>query len=128
MKNFYEATATRSELTIDVRLILIPIGKDIPCQVKINDEVVFDEPLSSMKTIAGEVTLIDPISFAVKIQRQHPQAVKLVLAVDNKEIIPKYQHLAQPNTDYLDSNEVWTLNIPNFYSWYHTITGQGWIA
>jgi len=128
MKNFYEATATRSELTIGVRLILIPIGEDIPCEVKINDEVVFNETLSSIKTIAGEVTLIDPISFAVRIQRQHPQAVKLVLAIDDKEIIPKYQHLAQPATDYLDSNDVWTLDIPSFYPWYHTITGQGWIA
>ena len=47
--------------------------------------------------------------------------------INDYEIIPKYQHHANPPVDYIDTNDEWTLTIPNFYQWYHVITGQGWI-
>lgn len=38
--------------------------------------------------------------------------------VDGIEILPRYQHLAQDN--------VLIINEP-FYTWYHRISGQGWL-
>lgn len=127
MKNFYEATVTRPKLFLDLNLTLKPIGIDIPCKVLINKETVCDEIVSDIKTISTQVSLLDPIDISIQIERQHPQAIQVVLVIDDYEIIPKYQHHANPPVDYIDTNDEWTLTIPNFYQWYHIITGQGWI-
>lgn len=42
----------------------------------------------------------------------------LPTTINNYEILPKYQHLAQDGQ----------LTIPApFYSWYHKVAGQGWL-
>jgi len=35
--------------------------------------------------------------------------------------------LAVPATDYIDFDDEWTIDIPNFYPWFHKVSGQGWI-
>ena len=125
MKNFSEALATKPNLKLTINLILTPVGKDIPCEVSVNNETVFDQSISSIQTITGDVDLLDPIDIRVKIQREHPQAIQVILVVDGWEVIPKYQHHANPPTNYINTNEEWSLSIPEFYSWYHKITGQG---
>jgi len=127
MKNFYDSTIIKPNLELTVNLIMLPIGNNIPCQVKINNEIVFDDILNETKTITGTLPLNDPISIAVKINREHPQAVQLVLAIDEQEVLPRYQHLAVPATDYIDFDDEWTIDIPNFYPWFHKVSGQGWI-
>jgi hypothetical protein len=73
--------------------------------------------------------LTEPITIQLTVNRQHPQAVDIKgIFIDDYEVLPKYQHLATPSTNYIDFNGVWGLEIPNFYPWYHEITGQGWIA
>jgi len=127
MKNFYEATVTRPKLVLDVNLILKPIGVNVPCLVLINKEIVCNEIVSNIKTIAVQVGLLDPIDISILIKRQHPQAIEVMLVIDGYEIIPKYLNHATPQTSYIDTNNEWTLTIPNFYQWHHIITGQGWI-
>ena len=125
MKNFYEATVTRPKLKLNFNLILNPVGEDFPCTVSINKQIAFAETISSVQTITGEIALLDPLDIQIKIKREHPQAIDVTLVVDGYEVIPKYQHHAVPPTNYIDFNEEWTISIPNFYQWYHTITGQG---
>jgi hypothetical protein len=127
MKNFYEATVTKPTLKLDINLVLNPVGGNIPCQITINNEIVFDETFSEVRTILGQVNLMDPVNISIQIERQHPQALEVSLLIDNYEIIPKYLHCAVPPTHYIDFNEEWTISIPNFYQWHHIITGQGWI-
>lgn len=48
------------------------------------------------------------------------------LAIDEKEILPKYLHLANPQTHWIENCIKWEYKIPkHFYSWYQEITGQG---
>jgi len=125
MKNFSEALATKPNLKLTINLVLTPIGENIPCRVSINNETVFDQNISSVQTITGDIDLLDPIDIRIKIQREHPQAIQVMLVVDGWEVLPKYQHHANPPTDYIDTDKEWQLSIPEFYSWYHKITGQG---
>lgn len=128
MKNFYEVTATRSALTVELELVLKPIGT-VPTRVQINDlvleSIISDQPF----VIKEKIKLTDNILISVFIQnRQHPMALQVEAKIDGFEVLPKYQHLASPPTDYLNTTESWTFSISNFYPWYHEITGQGWIA
>ena len=125
MKNFSEALATKPNLKLTINLVLTPIGENIPCRVSINNETVFDQNISSVQTITGDIDLLDPIDIRIKIQREHPQAIQVMLVVDGWEVIPKYLHCATPPTNYIDTNKEWRLSIPEFYSWHHKITGQG---
>lgn len=125
MKNFSEALAIKPNLKLTINLVLTPVGENIPCWVSVNNETVFDQNISSVQTITGDIDLLDPIDIRIKIQREHPQAIQLMLVVDGWEVLPKYQHHATPSTDYIDTDEEWSLSIPEFYAWFHKITGQG---
>ena len=127
MKNFYEATVTKPTLKLAVSLTLEPIG-ELPCLVKINDTIVFENTLSDTIVIDHKLELEDPVDISVQIYRHHPDAVVASLAIDGIEILPRYLHLANPPTNYLDRSGIWTFKIPSFYPWLHDITGQGWIA
>jgi hypothetical protein len=127
MKNFYEATVTKSTLNCRVKLTLTPVGS-LPCKVISNDKTIYEDTISSIQTLEWQVSLTDSINVQIQVYRHHPDAVAVALTVDDIEVLPKYQHLATPATCYIDSNTVWQFNIPNFYPWYHQITGQGWIA
>jgi hypothetical protein len=126
MKNFYEATVIRSTLTLPIKLTLDPIGM-LPCLVKINNTVVYEDTINKQQVITHLITLNSPIDISIQIYRHHPDAIKISLAIDDHDILPLYQRLADPPTCYLDNNNIWTFKISNFYSWYHEITGQGWI-
>jgi hypothetical protein len=52
-----------------------------------------------------------------------------LFAVNDFEILPRYKHLASIPTNYIDKLGRWHLEIPSpFYTWYHEVSGQGWIA
>ena len=127
MKNFSELTTTKPNLTVNAKLTVTPVGK-LPCLVKLGTKTLYEDTIKEPQTFDLALPLTDPIVLSVQVYRHHPDAVILSLAIDGYEIVPKYQHLATPPTDYIDFNRIWSLNIPNFYPWYHNITGQGWIA
>ena len=126
MKNFLEATAIKPRLKLDLVITLDPVESCV-CVLLVNDEVIHDGLLSSPKVITHRVLNDTPIKIKVIVTRQHPEAVKLSVSIDNLPIIPLYRHTAVPPTDYIDFNGEWTLTIPKFYPWYHQVTGQGWI-
>lgn len=40
-----------------------------------------------------------------------------------------FAHLATTPTNYIDNVGTWSLHIPSsFYTWYHNVSGSGWIA
>lgn len=128
MKNFSEATVIKPTLELKMVLDLKAIGI-CPCQIKINDQLEFHGGLIGNNTFIRHLALNDPIKVQITVDRQHPQAIEIVgLKIDNHEIMPLYLNQSTPPTNYLDFTGTWTLTIPNFYPWYHEITGQGWIA
>lgn len=127
MKNFYEATVIKDTLQLDVKLLLTPV-EQCYCQLTINDNIILDDVLTKPKQLEFRVPLLSKLEFNIKIVREHPQAIILSLDIDGNEIIPLYLNSAVPPTNYLNFNGDWSLSIPNFYVWYHDITGQGWIA
>lgn len=127
MKNFLELTAIKPTLTIKVKFIVTPIGQ-VPCLIKLGNTTLFENTIKEIQTFELDLPLTDSIDLSVQICRDHPDAVILSLTIDDYEILPKHQHLALPPVNYIDFNGIWTFKIPNFYPWYHSITGQGWIA
>ena len=125
MKNFYEATVIKHTLTSEIEVTLTPV-EQCQCMLLINNQVLVNEILESPKTIQYSVQLGSPITIQADIKRQHPQAIEIEVSIDGYPIIPLYQHLAVPSTDYIDFNGAWKLEIPHFYSWYHEVSGQGW--
>lgn len=126
MKNFYEATVTKPTLELSLSLTLEPIGQ-LPCLVQINKKTIFENTISVKTEINYQLPLEEPIDMSITIDRQHPDAIIVFLNIDNNEILPKYLHLADPPTNYLDRSGIWSFKIPSFYPWLHHITGQGWI-
>jgi hypothetical protein len=129
MKNFSEATVIKSDLMLDVNLVLSPMGGATYCQIELNQKVLFVGLVSEKIILNAKVPLCDPLHFKFFVERTHPQAIHIdLLTVDSREVLPLYRQHASPPTSYLDFTGHWELSIPNFYTWYHEITGQGWIA
>lgn len=126
MKNFYESITIKDNLTIPVKLVISPIGK-LPVKVTINNKVLFEDTLTKTETISYNLGIRDVLNVDIQIYRNHPDAVMIKLTVDDKEIIPLYQHLASPPTSYFDKSGTWQLRLPSFYAWYHNESGEGWI-
>ena len=127
MKNFLEATTTKPTLTVKVKFTVTPVGK-VPCLVKLGTKILYEDTIKEQQTFELDLPLLDPIDLTVQIYRHHPDAVVLALTVDGYDVLPKYRHLANPPTDYVDFNNSWSFKIPNFYPLYHEITGEGWVA
>lgn len=128
MKNFYEATVIKEDLKLRMVLELKAIGI-CPCKLFINDQMEFYGGLVGHSVFIYELDLTAPIRIKIDVDRQHPQAIEITnLSIDGYQILPKYQHASVPPTNYLDFSGVWLLEIPNFYPWYHELTGQGWIV
>jgi len=105
MKNFYEATVIRPTLTLALRLVL-----NTEAQIIVNGA-------SLQATEIQELLALDQPIVLMILGQEHIQVTKLT--IDGYDI---------PNYHWKQSQGVWTFEIPSFYSWYHEITGQGWIA
>lgn len=127
MKNFYEATVIKPTLELDVQITLRPVGS-VPCTVTVNGNVVYKDTLTKNIVVPVAVPLTDPVDITVQIQRTHPDAVDITVDIDDYEILPLYQEALSIKSCYLDHDNVWGISIPNFYTWLHSASGQGWIA
>lgn len=127
MKNFYDSTVIKPTLKLDVVITLTPVGQ-CPCIVLVNNTPIFDKLLTDTTILQYSHPLTDPLNISIIVTRQHPEAVSVNITIDEYSIIPLYRIHARPPVSYLDTNGIWSLTIPNFYQWYHEITGQGWIV
>jgi hypothetical protein len=112
-----------------MKLVLTPIGQGVECMVTFNHEdCLFSGLVTDPVEIIEQVSLNTLIDLRIKVWREHPQAVKVNLTIDNHNVIPKYQQYANPATDYIDFEHGWSIQIDNAYQWLHEKSGQGWIA
>ena len=126
MKNFYEATVIKPNLKLVVALRIKPVG-NIKARLQINDAKWITE-ITKEEVFEHQVGVTDPIDIQIQITRQHPEAFELALEIDGHTVLPVYQERAGVSTCYINTNDIWQLYIPNFYTWLHETTGQGWIS
>lgn len=115
MKNFLDITAIDLTELIEVKVDLIE-HHDPEYRFLVNSRPV---------TRFMKFGLLEDLNFSCKISKGVVEIKQIT--VNGYEIMPIYQHLSCPPTNWITQN--WNLNIPGpFYPWYHQITGQGWIA
>jgi len=139
MKNYSEITDTNQSL--DIQIQLKPVG--LPnIWVKVNQDYIGYSQLSEPIILDYRIGLLNPFSITVELHNKdydidNTTAVIIErLSVDNIDIIPKYDYLAEyindhdnkNPTSYLGFNGKWTLTIDRpFYHWLHEHSGQGWL-
>jgi hypothetical protein len=132
-------------LDIDTRLHLHvelePVGTpDIT--VSVND-IVNDYPgLSNNIILDYHIDLLDLFAVDIELRNKHyttkyeTAVIIKRLSIDNIELVPKYDYLAEyindhnhnNPTSYLGYNGKWRLTFDRpFYQWLHQATGQGWL-
>jgi hypothetical protein len=115
MKNFLDITAIDINNQIEVEIELI--GHHSPDYTF----TVNDLPVQP-KMYFG---LLDNLNFCCNINNGAVEVAKII--INGYEVLPVYQHLADPATNWITQNWTFTISGP-FYPWYHEITGQGWTA
>jgi hypothetical protein len=115
MKNFSEVTAidTANQLMVSIELIEHdnPVYSFTVNGIPVTDTITLD--------------LLSPIHFKCTVQSGAVDIAKI--RINGYEVMPLYQHVANPTTSWVTG--AWELQIQQpFYTWYHTITGQGWTA
>jgi len=124
---------------LNVKLELEPIGTpDVSVTIA---DYRQDYLLSNNEIIDYTVDLLQPFSVIIELRNKQysldcETAVIFRLSVDNIDIIPKYDYLADyindhdnhDPTSYLGFNGKWTLTVDRaFYHWLHLHSGQGWL-
>jgi hypothetical protein len=130
---------------IDTRLNLVielePVGTPA-ARVIVNDKE-YDYPrLSNSIIINDYLLLMDNINIDIILSDKHytteyeTAVIIRRLSIDNIELTPKYDYLAEYHNDhnfnnptnYLGFNGKWTLTFDRpFYHWLHHHSGQGWL-
>lgn len=126
---------------IPISICLEPVGQ--PCvDLIINNNIVDYRSLNNSVTYTEFVDLLAPISISIilsnKIYTQEYETAVIIkqLSVDNIDLIPDYDYLADYQNDhnntnptsYLGFNGKWTLTIDRpFYQWLHQVQSQGWL-
>lgn len=123
IKTFYEVLDINTADQLQVRLVIIPHG-DVHYCMRLNGHLISD--LDSTYTL----DLFSPVSLNCRVINANGGAVEIyLLEINGIEVLPKYQHLAQPQTAWFDQTGTWEFTIhEHFYPWFHTISGQGWVA
>ena len=124
MKNFLEAMDIKDSLTTEIKLLLTPRGS-VPCRCWINGEIMVGDTIGAPVFVKKHIKLKDPLEVRIKIEREHPEAVKVDLYIDDQEVMQKYNHHAQPPTRYIDTNDMWTFECDNVLDWLHEAQGHG---
>jgi hypothetical protein len=139
MKTYSDLQAIDTRLHLHIELE--PVGTpDIT--VSVND-VVDDYPvLSNIIILDYHIDLLDLFVINIELRNKHytteSETAVIIkrLSIDNIELIPKYDYLAEyvndhsnnNPTSYLGFNGKWTLTFDRpFYHWLHQHSGQGWL-
>ena len=124
---------------LNVKLELEPVGTpDVSVTIA---DYRQDYLLSNNRIIDYTVDLLQPFSIIIELQNKQysldrETAVIIRLSVDDINIVPKYDYLADyindhdnhDPTSYLGFNGKWTLTIDRaYYHWLHLHSGQGWL-
>ena len=139
MKNYSDLQGidTRLELSIKLRPINQP-----NIWVKVNHDLIGYTGLSDSIQLDYQIGLFDNINIVIELYNKDYNNINETaviidnITVDNIDIIPKYDYLADYTNDhdnnnptsYLGFNGKWTLTFDRpFYHWLHEHSGQGWL-
>lgn len=126
---------------IPVSICIEPVGQPL-VDIIVNDTVVNYHPLNHLTTHTEFIDLLNPLTVSIVLSdkiysQQHETAVIIKrLTVDNIDLTPSYDYLADYQNDhdnnnptnYLGFNGKWTLTIDSpFYHWLHQVQAQGWL-
>jgi len=115
MKNFLDITDIDTANQIEVKIHLVE-HHNPKYHFTVNNQ-----PVKSTMYF----DLLEGLNFSCKISNGAVEVAKIT--INGHEVLPKYQHLANPATAWITSDWQFIVVGP-FYPWYHQITGQGWIA
>ena len=128
---------TRLKLSIKLRPINRP---DI--WVRVNRDLIGYTALSDSIQLDYQIGLLDNINIVIELYNKDYNNIDETaiiidnIMIDNIDIVPKYDYLAdyvndhdfKNPTNYLGFNGKWTLTIDRpFYHWLHEHSGQGWL-
>lgn len=142
MKNFLNLLGTN--IQIPIHLTVKPLLENgVPrCNIKINNQKVFEGRLDDVKFLEHNVGLLDSISISIKlygkIYNSEKETAILVqsLKIDHKELTSLTTSPISYSKDqdndyvgfYLGFNGLWQYNLNKpFYQWYHIASDQGWL-
>ena len=98
----------------------------IDCDVMLNGQIITNDEYHT------ELDLFDDIILECYVRSftEGSSGLEIIkFTVNSLTVLPLYQHLSSDGSCYLDHLGPWRMHIPSpFYTWYHAITGQGWIA
>lgn len=139
MNNYYDLPGIDTLMAITVELEPIGIPTVSLC---INRDTTEYAELNSSIIVTNFISLLDPLSVSIvlsnktyTLEKETAIVIKR-LQIDNINIIPQYDYLANyindhnnnNPTSYLGFNGKWTLTIDRpFYQWLHQVQGQGWL-
>lgn len=104
-----------------VRLVVVPHG-NIHYRMRLNGHLITD--LDSTYTF----DLFALINLKCRVIDANNGAVEIkLLSVNDTVVLPKYQHLASPQTAWITQDWEFKTDRP-FSPWFHEISGQGWVA
>lgn len=123
MQNFFEALVIKPELAVSVT-------------VKFHGYIMGHVEFNGQRCVEGvnhfQIGLLDTISLVSNITKyvEGSSAIEITdFTVNGYNVIPLYQHHSSSGNAYHDWVGIWQMEISDpFYVWYHTVSGQGWIA
>lgn len=122
-QNFSDIMAINPAKQLKVHLILATHGT-LDYTVNLNDQ-----PITELESVTC-LNLFDNIDLKIVVNENKNNAAVEIRSfkINEKEVLPLYQHLASENTCWIRQGE-WNYYITSpFYTWYHNASGQGWIA
>lgn len=139
MKNYSDLLAIDTRLTLSIKLR--PINRP-NIWVKVNRDLIGYTELSDSIQLDYQIGLLDNINIIIELYNKDYNNINETaviidnISVDNIDIIPRYDYLAdyindhnfKDPTNYLGFNGKWALTIDRpFYHWLHQHSGQGWL-
>jgi hypothetical protein len=139
MKNYSDLQDINTLIPVSIQIE--PVGQP-RVDVVVNNTVIDYQLLTRTVTYTEFVDLLNPITVSIiltdKVYTQEHETAVIIkrLSVDNIDLTPNYDYLADYQNDhnnnnptnYLGFNGKWTLTIDRpFYQWLHHVQGQGWL-
>jgi hypothetical protein len=139
MKNYSDLQDIDTRLKLSIKLR--PINRP-NIWVRVNRDLIGYTALLDSIQLDYQIGLLDNINIVIELYNKDYNNIDETaiiidnIMIDNIDIVPKYDYLAdyvndhdfKNPTNYLGFNGKWTLTIDRpFYHWLHEHSGQGWL-
>jgi hypothetical protein len=123
IKTFSDILDINTQDQLQLHLVVESHG-DIHYRMRLNGHLISDLDTTY------SVDLFSPVNLKCTVVDANGGAIEIkLLVINGQEVLPRYQHLARPQTAWIDQTGTWEFAVPApFYPWFHQISGQGWVA